>query len=169
MQRFGTSSVSTAEVGVALLAGQWERAVELVLGPKAGEKADVARAREHWAKTKNARASLDKFPYSCTVERRLLGGIAQHGKDYSEALRAVPYSMRTLYVHSYQSLVWNLMVSHRMTLGLSPIVGDLVLVANDDPRATVKRGDSKSIAVKVLREEDLADHTIYDVVLPLPG
>lgn len=169
MQRFGNSSVSTAEIGMALLRGQWDRVVELILGPKGGERPDVARAREEWAKTKDPRAAMARFPKSCTIERKLLGGIIQHGKKFADAFRAVPYSMRTLYVHSYQSLVWNLMASHRVTLGLEPIVGDLVLVSPDDPRATVKGGDSKGTAVKVLTAEDLGDHTIYDVVLPLPG
>jgi tRNA(Glu) U13 pseudouridine synthase TruD len=57
--------------------------------------------------------------------------------------------MRTLYVHAYQSLVWNLMVSQRVQLGFRCIVGDLVLVPHNDPRAVFKSGDRKGTAVKV--------------------
>lgn len=36
MQRFGTSAVSTHAVGRALLRGEWEEAVELILMPRPG-------------------------------------------------------------------------------------------------------------------------------------
>ena len=53
------------------------------------------------------------------------------------------------YVHAYQSLVWNLMASRRVQLGLQCVAGDLVLVPHDDPRASFKSGDRKGTAVKV--------------------
>jgi tRNA pseudouridine13 synthase len=38
MQRFGTSSVSTYEIGKAILRCEWEKAVDLILGPRQGGK-----------------------------------------------------------------------------------------------------------------------------------
>ena len=40
--------------------------------------------------------------------------------------------MKTMYVHSYQSLVWNNMVNIRIQkYGLVPVEGDLVITGND--------------------------------------
>ena len=61
-----------------------------------------------------------------------------------------------MYVHSYQSLVWNRVVTHRIReYGLSPIPGDLVPGNGNVPQT--------------ITEETLPMYTINDVVLPLPG
>lgn len=102
-----------------------------------------------------------------------------------------------MYVHAYQSYIWNSAVSERIRLfGCSKAVpGDLVLsetegavndlsddIAEDTstvetvPAVTTGKttqqtlmASSKTPKVKVLTEEDASRYTIYDVVLPLPG
>lgn len=69
-----------------------------------------------------------------------------------------------MYVHAYQSYIWNCIVSRRIKENpTEPIVGDLVLVGDAD------RKGSSSQEVKHLSADDLAIYTIFDVVLPLPG
>lgn len=42
--------------------------------------------------------------------------------------------MRLLYIHSFQSLIWNKIVSLRIKeYGLKPIVGDIVLLDETEP------------------------------------
>ena len=61
-----------------------------------------------------------------------------------------------MYVHSYQSLVWNRVATHRIREhGLIPIPGDLVPGNGNGP--------------SVITEATLSLYTIHDVVLPLPG
>lgn len=61
-----------------------------------------------------------------------------------------------MYMHSYQSLVWNRVVTHRIReYGLKPIPGDLVLENGNGPQ--------------VITEQTLPQYTMDDVVLPIPG
>jgi tRNA pseudouridine13 synthase len=90
-----------------------------------------------------------------------------------------------MYVHAYQSYVWNVVASARIRLSSTDVLeGDLVLVNSnapeemdiDDPDAggefsLTETGNEENIAVKVLTAEDLSsgDYTIHDIVLPTPG
>lgn len=89
-----------------------------------------------------------------------------------------------LYLHSYQSLLWNKIVSqHIKEYGLKPIIGDLVFKDNamkDAPLEIIdgeededdKETDAKSVKfpeVETISEETLSKYTIFDVVYPLPG
>ena len=52
-------------------------------------------------------------------------------KQLVQALDSVPRQTRHLYLHSYQSFVWNRVASMRLKkYGLNVVVGDLVKVHN---------------------------------------
>jgi len=135
-------------------------------------------------------------------------GVA-HGKDFSfrvkkngpkaylNAFAALPKTMRLMYVHSYQSFVWNQMASERVELfGIDhPVPGDLVAIETLKKEDEISSIDSEksekeneilenslvteediaeekiSYRVKIVTEEDVHANTyqIEQVVLPLPG
>jgi tRNA pseudouridine13 synthase len=103
-----------------------------------------------------------------------------------------------MYVHAYQSYIWNLVVSERIKLSSTePLVGDLVFadksaddelgkswpplsshhtqICSDSPVDESTKGwrpshqTSSSQDVKQLSEEDISNYTIHDVIMPLPG
>jgi tRNA pseudouridine13 synthase len=92
-----------------------------------------------------------------------------------------------MYVHAYQSYVWNVVASARIRLNATQVLeGDLVLINSngttdgvdvDDPDEAgdfpLLDGDvlEEKIAVKVLTAEDVAagTYTIREIVLPTPG
>uniref|UniRef100_A0A8C9A3T0 Pseudouridylate synthase 7 homolog n=1 Tax=Prolemur simus TaxID=1328070 RepID=A0A8C9A3T0_PROSS len=141
MQRFGTTAVPTYQVGSF---------------SSPAEKGYLVKCREEWAKTKDPAAALRKLPVKRCVEGQLLRGLSKYGmKNIVSAFGIIPRNNRLMYIHSYQSYVWNNMVSKRIEdYGLKPIPGDLVL---------------KGATATYIEEEDINNYSIHDVVMPLPG
>jgi tRNA pseudouridine13 synthase len=69
MQRFGTSTVPTHVIGLALLRSDWDLAVELILRPREGEDEDMLAGRKAWMERKDAKEALDKIPRRAVAER----------------------------------------------------------------------------------------------------
>ncbi|XP_018421945.1 PREDICTED: pseudouridylate synthase 7 homolog isoform X2 [Nanorana parkeri] len=157
MQRFGTTAVPTYQVGRAILQNNWEEMVDLILKPRPGaEKGYLVQCREEWAKTKDPEAALRKLPVKRCVEGQLLRGLSRYGvKNIVTAFGIIPRNNRLMYIHSYQSYVWNNMVSKRIeAYGLKVVPGDLVL---------------KGATAVVVEENEVDSYSIHDVVMPLPG
>nr|XP_034983607.1 pseudouridylate synthase 7 homolog [Zootoca vivipara] len=157
MQRFGTTAVPTYQVGRAILQNNWNEVIDLILKPRPGaEKGYLVKCREEWAKTKDPDAALKKLPVKRCVEGQLLRGLSKYGlKNIVSAFGIIPRNNRLMYIHSYQSYVWNNMVSRRIEeYGLVAVPGDLVL---------------KGGSAVYIEESDVDNYTIHDVVMPLPG
>uniref|UniRef100_A0A671PYI3 Pseudouridylate synthase 7 homolog n=1 Tax=Sinocyclocheilus anshuiensis TaxID=1608454 RepID=A0A671PYI3_9TELE len=157
MQRFGTTAVPTHRVGRAILQNNWKEVVDLILKPRPGaEKGYLVKCREEWARSQDPEAALKKLPVKRCVEGQLLRGLAKYGKNnIITAFGLIPRNNRLMYIHSYQSYIWNSMVSKRMeAFGLRAVEGDLVL-----------RGSS----AHVLSADEADKHSLHDVVMPLPG
>ncbi|KAF9436829.1 multisubstrate pseudouridine synthase 7 [Entomortierella beljakovae] len=176
MQRFGTGSIGTHEVGAAILRSEWNAAVDLIMKPRQGEGPDLEKARKHWAENKNAKEAMRLFPKRWVAEYQILWSFQKAGHLNSpfDALNNIPRNLRLMYVHAYQSFVWNHMVSERIRLFGSdkPVVGDLVLLDNanlDVPENAEETPRGDIARAKVLTEQELDQYTIFDVVLPLPG
>lgn len=135
LQRFGEVRPVTHEVGRALVKGSVADAVETYLtaipptGDGFGEE-----ARRSYREHRDAARALREFPPQFTFEREMLDHLAR-GHPPERAFRALGRELRLLFVHAYQSLLFNRWASERRRLGLSlrePTVGDFVLrVARD--------------------------------------
>ena len=57
----------------------------------------------------------------------------------------IPKNLRLMYVHAYQSYVWNAIVSERIRMhgAEKPAIGDLVFEKSDDPDATEENVDDE--------------------------
>ncbi|UYV76363.1 PUS7 [Cordylochernes scorpioides] len=159
MQRFGNADVPTHKIGLALITQQWEEVVKLILQPRSSTSDMFEKALRIWSETRDAEKAWDVLPVKSCIEGHLLRGLkSSNGKDYVKALGFIARNTRLMYLHSYQSYVWNRVTSRRIKeLGLKPVVGDLWQPDKEDPRTVT--------------EEDIAQGkvTIHQIVLPLPG
>ncbi|KAF5322361.1 hypothetical protein D9619_000795 [Psilocybe cf. subviscida] len=193
MQRFGTASVPTHSIGLALLKSEWQKAADMILQKRHGEHPDVEAARDAWLVERDLDKALSLFPRRVVAERCILESFKKQKGDTRNvmgALSTIPRNLRLMYVHAYQSYVWNAVVSERIrTYGSDkPIVGDLVFdttpkekEAMDVDEGSIMEEDAEAVAsrrnrkpyeaprIKTLTEDDLDKYTIFDVIMPLPG
>ncbi|EIE24990.1 tRNA pseudouridine synthase D [Coccomyxa subellipsoidea C-169] len=187
LQRFGSTGGRTHRIGALLLKGEWKAAVDMILGRIEGERSDNDEARRLYLEEGDVSGALKLMQRHLTAERALLEGLRkQKGANFCQALQQIPRNTRTMYVHAYQSRLWNEAASHRVrTFGAKEAVaGDLVLprdAAEAAPEEEAEAADEQlaqqpergrlPAEAHVVTEEEAASarYSIDDVVLPLPG
>jgi tRNA pseudouridine13 synthase len=89
MQRFGTASIASHTVGLALLQGKWAAAAELLLAIRPGEHPETIEARRLWFETKDAKAVVNLMPRRNVAERALLEYWAKPNSRVEDAFNAI--------------------------------------------------------------------------------
>ncbi|GMI79207.1 hypothetical protein like AT3G04820 [Hibiscus trionum] len=216
LQRFGSGSVPTHHIGATLLRGEWKAAASIILDPREGDilfyicyfilfwqsvfnMLDYLKAREYYKETGDIDGTLRQLPRHLVAERAMLQCLKKCPGNYLQALKAIPRTLRMMYVHSYQSYLWNHAASVRVQkYGSNEVaLGDLVYIKGDDAEKTEvvpseHEDDSfedaddcsqldeisgkdlplkKNNLVKVITAADISagNYTIEDAVLPMPG
>ncbi|ORX55365.1 tRNA pseudouridine synthase D [Piromyces finnis] len=173
MQRFGTTSLPTYEVGKAILKKNWRKAVDLILMEKIGESERVRKARKIWKDSHDPKKALEEMPKNCTAEISILKAFEKMDQinAYSNALLNIPRNLRMMYVHAYQSYIWNLAATYHIEkYGYKPAIGDLVITEEKQKAMdSKKRGKHNKEKPDIITSENIDKYTIYDVVLPMPG
>jgi tRNA pseudouridine13 synthase len=214
LQRFGTFLTRTDTIGVKMLQDDFKGAAEAILhysphvlaAAQEGESStalistdDKARAEAIYIfqSTNNVNDALAKLPRKFSAEANIIRHLGRVKNDYLGAIMSIPRNLRLIYVHAYQSLVWNFAASERWRLyGDKVAEGDLVIVsehrdkeATDDTAANsgvdadgevvvLPEGENSSYAAedaftraRALTAEEAANgkYSIFDVVLPQPG
>ena len=203
LQRFGTTGVRTCDVGLALIKRDWSGAIEAILAPREKDREGLFNARSHWWQYRDPYGALAKLGprFYNSLEGRLLQGLKKcdFAKNPQGALDFLPKSMRSMYLHSYQSLVFNKVLTERLAQsGLKVAVGDLFSKEEDGaemgedavvesegestsaekkseeaPPPPEEKGEEakkkRSRKVEVVTEENIGEVSVFDLVLPLPG
>ncbi|KAM7508502.1 hypothetical protein LguiA_018955 [Lonicera macranthoides] len=128
LQRFGSGSVPTHRVGATLLRGEWKAAGDMILDPREGEKESIRTVREYYKESDDVDGTLKQLPRHLVAERAILQCLKKSPGNYLQALKSIPRTLRMMYVHSYQSYLWNHAASMRaQKYGNEQVVlGDLV-------------------------------------------
>ncbi len=134
VQRFGTIRPITHEVGRKLITGDYEGAVKLYTAkPMEGEGDECYRARKFLDETRDYKKALGIFPNILTFERRIIAHLAAKPDDYVGALRTLPANLLKMFIHAFQSYLFNRMVSLRAKRGYplnDAMPGDVLLPAD---------------------------------------
>lgn len=126
-QRFGERRVVNHEIGKLLLKGQFEDAAIKFLGEYTGEM-EGDEARKNFLETKNIEKALEEFPKFLRYERAMLYRYKET-KSWKKAFAVLPRPILRIFIHSYQSYLFNKVLSRRIEEGLplnEALVGDIV-------------------------------------------
>jgi len=134
VQRFGSVRPITHVVGRHIIRGEFEKAVgAYAANPIEGENPESYEVRAAFRDTGDVREALRTYPKSYGFEKAILNHLASRPGDFVGALRALPFNLLMMFVHGYQSFVFNRILSERMRRGIpihEPVAGDLVLPAD---------------------------------------
>jgi tRNA pseudouridine13 synthase len=130
IQRFGAIRSITHLVGKYIVHGDFEKAVmTYVAHPLPGEREETYTLRESLEQTRDYAQAFHTYPASLNFEKAILNRLLQDPTDFSGALQELPRNLLMMFVHAYQSLLFNRMLSERLRRGL-PIhqanIGDLI-------------------------------------------
>ncbi|KAF3309709.1 hypothetical protein TWF173_010689 [Orbilia oligospora] len=197
LQRFGTFSISTHEIGKSMLLGDWRTAVYQAMAyddqsletapPDERQRAAACRLWfEDTSSVSKAAEARKLMPGKFVSENAILSWLSKPNtvNDYLGALQKIPRNLRLMFVHAYQSYVWNTIVSERLKkYGTTIRAGDLVVISAEEAAASnpvadpheeefaQEANEEKFVRARPVTEEEVASgkFTIYDVVLPSPG
>ncbi|WP_297522823.1 tRNA pseudouridine(13) synthase TruD [Thermococcus sp.] len=127
-QRFGERRVVNHLVGKLLLRGEFDEAARLFLGEADG-KMEGDEARRRFSETGDVELALHEFPGFLRYERTMLQVYKRTG-SWKRAFLALPMPILRIFIHSYQSYLFNLYLSRRIEEGLpinEALVGDIVV------------------------------------------
>jgi len=128
-QRFGTLRPITHLVGKAFIQGNFKKAAEIYLTTASPlESKEAILARMELNETKNCRNALKKFPKGYKPELAMMNHLVKHPNDFINAFRKISKGLRLMFIHAFQSYIFNKFLSLRIEKGLSlkPIAGDIV-------------------------------------------
>ncbi len=110
-QRFGSYRFVSHLVGKYLLVEDYEAAVRTYLTVSSPwEPEETREARRRLTEDFNPTEALSYFPKRLRKERAILSALAT-GKDYRRALFTLPKNLIALFIHAYQSYLFNRIAS----------------------------------------------------------
>jgi len=134
IQRFGIQRPITHIVGRKLAEGDIKgAAIEYIARPYPGESEDARQARQYVLDTLDFKGGLGIYPLRLRYERAMMSRLVEKPGDYAGAFNALSPNLRKMFVHAYQSYLFNLILSRRLESGLpinKALPGDIVCFKN---------------------------------------
>ena len=138
VQRFGAVRPVTHRVGERLVRGDIEGAVKTYISFTTDEEEERLRLiRERFQKADVSEWAeiRQTMPPAMAFERMMLSKLIENPEDWVGAIEILPANLQMMFVHAYQSLLFNEMLSRRMDAGLPlnmPVEGDIIIPLDAD-------------------------------------
>ncbi|QDZ20354.1 tRNA pseudouridine synthase D [Chloropicon primus] len=209
LQRFGTGGAPTHAVGIELMKGNWKQACKLILLGRDSELQRIKDARqdvidviqqemntESEPVRRKLQDALRTLPKNAFAEKCIVSGLlSRDRRNLVAALSTIPRTLKLMYIHAYQSYLWNSAASKRLEdfSGDHAVEGDLVFedlrqhaqgmtyakaesgeAVGGNNQSKDSNGADAEAALPAARhvtkeEEDNKVIGIDKVILPLPG
>ncbi len=143
-QRFGKNRPNTHIVGKMLLENDLKKVVDEYIGnPYPEEPEHIKEVRSMYDDGK-LEESLEAMPRGMRYEKMMLrtllkemkknkGEIASLGEEsYKRAIESLPKPLKRMFVHAYQSYLFNKAVSERIKLGIDKYVQGDIIIDNEE-------------------------------------
>ena len=139
-QRFGKPRTNTHLVGEALIQNNLKEAVRRYIGnPYPEESNENQLARQAYDDGK-LEESLELMPKGMRYEKMMIKELIkeQNKKEeldddsYKRALHTLPKPLQRMFVHAYQSFLFNEVVSNRVAMGINKYIPGDIMIDNEE-------------------------------------
>ena len=153
-QRFGSPRPITHQVGRHILQGNYEEAVwTYIAKPYDQEYKSIRKIRDELWETREVEDTAEKFPKQYRYEKALLYHLTKNEEDYKGAIKRLPDGLQQLFIHAYQSWVYNRTLSHLIEEGWYEPEYELPLVGY---KTDLKDGKPENKMQEILDEEGVS-------------
>ncbi|MGD9381786.1 MAG: tRNA pseudouridine(13) synthase TruD [Candidatus Thorarchaeota archaeon] len=172
VQRFGVTRPFTHLVGKALVKDDFEEAARLMLSVTSEyESEELTDARRKLADDFTPNESImAAFPQDLRYERDVLKFLMKKPGEFERAISRIPSRVLTIFVHAFQSYLFNRLISQRAESALpldQPVPGDFLIKLDE---AHSGRDSWLFVTEKNLEERArLVQMGEYGLSIPLPG
>lgn len=136
LQRFGTFRPNSHLIGRYLLENNYENAFnEFVIATYSTESQESIKVRKNLEKNKNFEKAYLNLPSGLSYERKMLKHLIDNPGDYEGCISTLPFDLKRLLISSFQSYLFNKMISLRYHKGFSlfePLNGDVISILDDE-------------------------------------
>ncbi|MDP8011847.1 MAG: tRNA pseudouridine(13) synthase TruD [Thermoplasmata archaeon] len=128
VQRFGSSRPITHIVGKFILEKKFDEAVRSYIGLTFSFDRDVD-ARKYFYETLDPEGTIKLMKGKMDYEYIMLKHLCEKPNDYKGAIERLPRTLKMMFIHGYQSYLFNKILSERLKKYsiFEPMVGDIAL------------------------------------------
>ncbi len=172
-QRFGKNRPNTHRVGEYIVQNDIKGAVDSYIGnPYPKEKDHIKSARQYYDDGELEEA-YESMPAGMRYEKMMLRELMKQKRkkgelnenSYKIALESLPKPLKRMFVHAYQSYLFNKVVSERSKLGIDKYVdGDIII---DNEEHLVHEFDINNISERIKSFEVHPTAPLYGTKVPL--